>query len=88
MRPAGLLQPVHGLSRWCSRHHGLSLRYGSPTQERVLRRETKEYERMVSRLIASNKSHPAFVLVVNELDDMLATADQAHHRHAFHHTRP
>jgi len=54
----------------------------------VLRRETKEYERVVSRLIASNKSHPAFVLVVNELDDMLATADQAHHRHAFHHTRP
>ena|SRR5260221_11966758 len=58
---------VHGLSRWCSRRHGLSLRYGSPRQERVLRRDTKPYERVVARLIASNKNHPAIVLVVGEL---------------------
>src|SRR6266852_6685125 len=68
---------IHGLSRWCSRHHGLSLRYGSPTQERVLRKHTKPYERIVSRLINTNKNHPAIVLVVGELDELLAAAARA-----------
>src|SRR5260370_36773283 len=66
--------PVHGLSHYCARHHQASLRYGSPTQARILRRDTQPYERIVSRLITANKDHPALALVIGELDELLATA--------------
>jgi hypothetical protein len=65
---------VHSLSRYCSFHHQRSGRYGSPTQARILRRDTQPYERIVSRLITANKDHPAIVLVVDELTEILATA--------------
>ena len=68
---------VHGLSRFCSRHHGLSLRYGGPTQERVLRKTTKPYDRIASRLITANKDHPAIVMVIEELDELVAAAARA-----------
>jgi hypothetical protein len=68
---------VHGLSRWCSKHHHQSLRYGAPTQTRTLRRHTAPYERVVSRLLKANKEHPAIVLVIGELDALLAKATKA-----------
>jgi hypothetical protein len=76
-------KPVHALSRWCSRHHQASLRYGSPLQERVLRKTTKPYDRIASRLITANRDHPALVLVISELDEMLATAARARAGNAY-----
>ncbi len=68
---------VHGLSKYCSRHHSASLRYGSPTQSRILKTDTAPYRKIVARLLDQNQQHPALVMVIGELEDMLTAAAAA-----------
>jgi hypothetical protein len=68
---------VHGLSRYCTKHHHQALRYGAPGQTRTLRRHTAPFERVVSRLLTANSDHPAIALVIGELDALLVQATKA-----------
>jgi hypothetical protein len=67
--------PVHGLSVYCWKHHGNSLRLGSPTQKRLHRvRDLAPYTKLVGRVLKVNRDHPAIKMVVSEFEIMLADA--------------
>src|SRR4051794_39692167 len=63
---------VHGLSSLCNAHKIAASRYGEPTQRRILRAETKPYQRTVGRILTANRGPPAVAFVVAELDGLLA----------------
>jgi hypothetical protein len=63
---------THGFSQYCNKHLHALLRYGSPTGKRVLRKDLYSWERIVARLVAANRDHPAIVIVFEELSTILA----------------
>jgi len=65
----------HYLSRYCSRHHTHSLRWGSATQKPVLRKHTLPTEQQIVKpLLFANRFHPAVKLVVRRINDLLKLA--------------
>jgi hypothetical protein len=79
----GCSKTLHGLSRYCGRHHTALQRYGHPTQTRILKCELAPYSKGLRRIIQANPEHPALTIIFRELDALLDRASVIAERHPY-----